>query len=139
MHNRYQNCFTQNQRNWLLPSSGDLEGGFLSASLLVSISLVSSAVAGIGFANQAAHFRQLSQLVADSAALGASETTRGLVAGFGCENAEQIAKRFDFELDTCRIVGFDVSVEVSKTELGLNFSAASSAGSPEFYIRSAFG
>ncbi|MFM1950468.1 MAG: hypothetical protein RL418_155 [Actinomycetota bacterium] len=130
MFNRIENDGPEDQRNRLLPCPRALDGGFIAASLLVLLTLTSTLVAGIGIVSRAAYLEQLSQLVADSAALGASETSRGLVAGFSCENAEQIAKRFDFELDTCRIVSFGASVELSKTELGLNFSATSTAGTP---------
>jgi hypothetical protein len=107
-----------------------LDTGFAAVAAISALGLVSLAIASAGLAVKIGLGANRLQLASDAAALAASETARGLVAGFSCANAEQIAKSFGVQLDTCRIVGFGASVELSKTELGLNFSAASTAGSP---------
>lgn len=50
------------------------------------------------------------QVAVDLAALAAADTHRGLVSGFGCENALSILKTVDAVLTTCRIVGDGVMV-----------------------------
>ncbi len=107
-----------------------LDRGSLSASLLVAIGAVPGIFLVIGYAIQLAFWQQQAQLVADAAALVASETARGLVSGYSCENPEQIAARFDLELDRCRIVGFSAFVEVSKSLPPFRLSAQAFAGLP---------
>lgn len=98
--------------------------------LAVALATVPSAVAVTGLATQLAFWQQQTQLVADAAALAASETSRGLISGFSCENPEHIATRFDLELDTCRIVGSSAFVEVSKSLPPFRLSAQATAGQP---------
>ncbi len=107
-----------------------LDRGSVSALVAVAMALVPSALAITGLAIQLAFWQQQAQLVADTAALSASETSRGLISGFSCENPEQIAARFDLELDRCRIVGFSALVEVSKSLPPFRLSAQATAGPP---------
>jgi hypothetical protein len=98
----------------------------------VAISLVAvpSFLLVCGLAIQLAFWQQQVQLVADAAAHTASETARGLISGYSCENPEQIATRFDLDLDTCRIVGFSALVEVSKSLPPIRLTAQALAGPP---------
>lgn len=105
--------------------------GSISAGLALSLSLVPSLFLVTGFAIRVAYWQQQVQLVADAAALTASETARGLISGFSCENPEQIATRFDLELDTCRIVGFSALVKVSKSLPPIRLTAQAIAGPPK--------
>ena len=107
-----------------------LDRGSLSASLLVAIGAVPGILLVTGYSIQLAFWQQQAQLVADAAALVASETARGLVSGYSCENPEQIAARFDLELDRCRIVGFSAFVEVSKSLPPFRLFAQAFAGPP---------
>ena len=104
--------------------------GSISVGLAVSMALVPTLILTTGFAIRLAYWQQQVQMVADAAALTASETARGLISGYSCENPEQIAARFDLELDTCRIVGFSASVEVSKSLPLFRLSAQATAGPP---------
>ena len=104
--------------------------GSIAAGLAVSMAVVPTLILFTGYAIRLAYWQQQVQLVADAAALSASETARGLISGYSCENPEQIAARFDLELDTCRIVGFSASVEVSKSLPPFRLSAQATAGPP---------
>ena len=67
---------------------------------------------------------------ADSASLAAADTIRGLASGVPCENAELIAVSNGVFLDSCRIVGTDASVTLTKQSGFASISADSVAGSP---------
>ncbi len=108
-----------------------LDRGSISAAVAVAMAAVPSVLAATALAIQFAFWQQQAQLVADAAALAASETSRGLISGFSCENPEHIAGRFDLELDRCRIVGFSAFVEVSKSLPPFRLSAQATAGPPK--------
>jgi hypothetical protein len=105
-----------------------LDRGSISAAIAIACSAIPAFLLVTGFAIQMAFWQQQTQLVADAAALSASETARGLLSGFSCENPELIATRFDLELDRCRIVGFSALVEVSKSLPPIRLSARATAG-----------
>jgi hypothetical protein len=105
-----------------------LDRGSVSALAAVGMALVPGFLLVTGLAIQLSFWQQQTQLVADSAALVASETSRGMISGFSCENSELIATRFDLELDTCRIVGSSAFVEVSKSLPPFRLSAQAVAG-----------
>ncbi len=108
-----------------------LDRGSISAAFAISLAAIPTFLLVTGTAVQLAFWQQQAQLVADAAALAASETSRGLISGYSCENPEQIAVRFDLELDTCRIVGFVAYVEVSKSLPPFKLSAQATAGPPK--------
>jgi len=108
-----------------------LDSGIVSAGLAVVLAAVPSFLLACGLAIQLAFWQQQVQLVADAAALTASETARGLISGYSCENPEQIATAFDLELDTCRIVGFSALVKVSKSLPPFRLTAQALAGPPK--------
>jgi secretion/DNA translocation related TadE-like protein len=70
------------------------------------------------------------QVVADLGSLTAADTLRGLISGIPCENAELIAVSNGGFLDSCRIVGSDVSVELTEQSGFVKLFAFSEAGSP---------
>jgi hypothetical protein len=108
-----------------------LDSGSISASLAILLAAVPSFLLVCGLAIQLAYWQQQVQLVSDAAALTASETARGLISGYSCENPEQIATAFDLELDTCRIVGFSALVRVSKSLPPFRLTAQALAGPPK--------
>jgi len=108
-----------------------LDSGSISASLAILLAAVPSFLLVCGLAIQLAYWQQQAQMVADAAALTASETARGLISGYSCENPEQIATAFDLELDTCRIVGFSALVRVSKSLPPFRLTAQALAGPPK--------
>lgn len=107
-----------------------LDRGSFSAGFAVALGMGPTLFLLAAGAIQLAFWQQQAQLVADAAALTASETARGLISGYSCQNPEQIATRFDLELDRCRIVGFSASVEVSKSLPLFRLSAQATAGPP---------
>lgn len=113
----------------MLPNSWRLEKGSIAASVLILSGLSSLVVVSIFLANDLALSRQRLQLVADHSALIASETTRGMIAGYGCQNAEEFAKTFDISMDSCRIVSFDASVELADWVSVFPIKARATAGS----------
>jgi hypothetical protein len=108
-----------------------LDSGSITAALAITLAAVPSFLLVCGMAIQLAFWQQQVQLVADAAALTASETARGLISGYSCENPEQIATSFDLELDTCRIVGFSALVKVSKSLPPFRLTAQALAGPPK--------
>lgn len=112
-------------------STWKLDSGSISASLAILLGAVPSFLLVCGLAIQLAYWQQQVQLVADAAALTASETARGLISGYSCDNPEQIATAFDLELDTCRIVGFSALVKVSKSLPPFRLTAQALAGPPK--------
>lgn len=105
--------------------------GSISVGFAICMALVPSMILFTGYSIRLAYWQQQVQLVADAAALTASETARGLISGYSCENPEQIAARFDLELDTCRIVGFRALVQVSKSLPPIRLTAQAIAGPPK--------
>jgi len=104
-----------------------LDTGFAAVAAISALGLVSLAIASAGLAVNIGLGANRLQLAADAAALAASETARGLVAGFSCANAEKIAKSFGVQLDTCRIVGFGANVKLSTKLLVFPMSATAEA------------
>jgi hypothetical protein len=70
------------------------------------------------------------QVIADLGSLTAADTLRGLISGIPCENAELIAVSNGSFLDSCRIVGSDASIELTKQSGFQELFAFSEAGSP---------
>ena len=68
------------------------------------------------------------QLAAETAAIAAADSLRGLATGYPCQVADQIAKQNVANLLECRIVGFDVYIKVRKNALGIVLNAEALAG-----------
>jgi hypothetical protein len=112
----------------MLHASRKLDDGFTAMFLVLVLGLSTLGISTIALTVELGYWEQKTQLLADHAALIASETSRGLIGGFGCDNAVEFAKRFDVELDTCRIVGFGASIEVSKSISFFRLTATAAAG-----------
>ena len=84
----------------------------------------------VGIASLSQVFVKSAQLQAsaDTAALAAADSLRGLTTGFPCEEAKQIAELNMAYLFECRIVGFSVQVKLRSEALGIVLSAEALAG-----------
>lgn len=65
---------------------------------------------------------------ADQIALAAADSARGLITGYPCETADQMATMYMVLLDTCRIVGFDSFIRLRSVVAGIELTAVSRAG-----------
>lgn len=68
------------------------------------------------------------QLAAETAAVAAADSLRGLSTGFPCEVAKLVAEQNVANLLECRIVGFDVYIKVRQIALGIVLNAEALAG-----------
>ena len=100
--------------NSLHDSLWRLDHGFSVAIALIAIATTSVLLTAYGTAISLAQFQVKAQLSADAAALVGADTLLGAVAGYPCENAEQIAKADGAILNSCRIVGLGVIVETTQ-------------------------
>lgn len=96
-------------------SSWKLETGSAPTLALVALAVFGLVFTGLGIGFQLARAELRTQLVADMAATSASDSVAGIIAGLGCENAEEIAIRNGAELLFCRIVSSVASVRVGNT------------------------
>jgi hypothetical protein len=71
------------------------------------------------------------QAEADEIAIAAADSARGLITGFPCESASQIAHIYMVSLDTCRIVGFESFIRLRSVAAGFELMATSRAGPAE--------
>ena len=65
---------------------------------------------------------------ADQIAVAAADSARGLITGYPCQTAEQMATMYMVLLDTCRIVGFDSFIRLRSAVVGIEIEASSRAG-----------
>ena len=68
------------------------------------------------------------QSTVDAMAIGATDALRGLNTGFPCPTAGEIGLIKGVELDTCRIVGFEVFISAHSKGVGIVLSANALAG-----------
>jgi len=108
-----------------------LDKGMASAYVIMSLAGLLFSLSAIGLANQIAESKVITQGLTDTAALGAADSLRGLVAGFPCENAEQILQSGGLRLKTCRIVGLGVSIEAEYPLWFATLGARASASAPD--------
>jgi hypothetical protein len=99
--------------------------------MLLVLSALSMLVLGTGIALSFAREIVRLQQVADLSALAAGDSRIGIIAGFPCPNAEEIALVNGANLLSCRIVGEVASVEVGKNYLGLELLADAEAAPGE--------
>lgn len=107
-----------------------LDSGSTAVISLVFIGCLMLLLAAVAMTTSLAHGNTRLQVIADAVSLGAADTVRGLVSGIPCENAELIAVSNGAFLDSCRIVGTDVSIRLTKSVGVSELSADSVAGSP---------
>lgn len=108
-----------------------LDTGSAAATTIITAGCLTVVVGSIGFALGLAREEVRLQMVADLSALAASDSRIGIIAGFPCPNAEEIALVNGVNLLSCRIVGGVASVEVGKNHLGLELSAIAEAAPGE--------
>ena len=71
------------------------------------------------------------QAQADQIAIAAADSARGLISGYPCQTASQIAHIYMVSLDTCRIVGFESFIRLRSVAAGFELMATSRAGPAE--------
>ena len=108
-----------------------LDGGSALVATIITAGCIALVVSAIGFSLGLAREQVRIQLVADLSALAASDSRIGIIAGFPCPNAQEIALVNGANLLSCRIVGEVASVEVGKNHLGLELSAMAEAAPGE--------
>jgi secretion/DNA translocation related TadE-like protein len=98
---------------------------------ILSLSIVFLSVSCLG-ASQALANLLIAQVrlgaIADSAALAADDTLRGLTAGYPCQIAKAIAEENMANLVECRIVGFEAFVNLQVKSMGIVLNASARAG-----------
>jgi secretion/DNA translocation related TadE-like protein len=67
---------------------------------------------------------------ADAAALAAADVRVGVIAGFPCEVARNIADANGMQLASCTLDGLDATVTVTCRVAGLDIEASARAGPP---------
>ena len=71
------------------------------------------------------------QAQADEIAISAADSARGLITGYPCQTADQIAHIYMVSLDSCRIVGFESFIRLRSVAAGFELMATSRAGPAE--------
>ena len=104
-----------------------LEQGFAAPLLISLFALIMLGATGLGSGIQLATNGVRAQLVADGAALAAADTLSGIIAGYPCENAKEIALVNGADLIACRIVGSVASVSVGNGQSLFYVSRSASA------------
>lgn len=66
--------------------------------------------------------------ITESAALSADDALRGLITGYPCDIAREIAVENMVILDECRIVGFETFVKMHVDSMGIVLNATARAG-----------
>ena len=97
-------------------------GTIISVGLIFAILFaLSSAFSSL----QVGFIEQRLQVVANSAAMAASDALNGYSTGFPCEAARAVIDINMFKVEECRIVGFDAIIRVSSQTLGMvHFASA---------------
>jgi secretion/DNA translocation related TadE-like protein len=97
--------------------------------LVIAVIGLSVAVFGVGqIAAQNLSLQTRIQSIADAAALTADDALRGLITGYPCEVAKEIAIQNMANLVECRIVGLDAFIGVDAKGVGIVLNARARAG-----------
>lgn len=104
-----------------------LERGSAATILILFAGVVALLSLAVGLALDISRQQARIQLIADLAALTGSDSRIGIIAGYPCPNAAEIARVNGANLDSCRIVGGVVSVSAGKNYLGLSLTAKAEA------------
>ena len=100
-------------------------GSILALSMIfVSVGVFS----GASLVAYQVHEQSVLSAVADSAALAADDSLRGLTTGYPCEIAKAVALENMVILDECRIVGFEAFVNLQVKSMGIVLNASARAG-----------
>jgi NAD(P)-dependent dehydrogenase (short-subunit alcohol dehydrogenase family) len=98
--------------------SGTILGFALIASVLTAVSAACLSL-------QSGFIEQRLQVVANSAAMAASDALNGYSTGFPCEAARAVIDINMFKVEECRIVGFDAFIRIRVQSLGMvHFASA---------------
>lgn len=109
---------------------GQIESGSALALGLIWLTLAVTLISGLGLGLRLAQNRLELGALADSAALLASDVSRGLVPGCPCQKAADLVLRDGGLLTGCRIVGDGVVVKVRSDYLIWTLESWAKAGSP---------
>jgi len=104
-----------------------LDDGFAAPLLVTLLALVMLGATGLGAGIRLATNGVRAQLIADGAAIAAADTLSGIIAGYPCKNAEEIAQVNGTDLIACRIVGSVASVSVGNGQSLFYVSRSASA------------
>jgi secretion/DNA translocation related TadE-like protein len=112
--------------SWPLGFSDSRGAGSILAMLVLVVSLGLLSASSIISAQLLEKARLENK--SDTIALAAADSLRGLSKGYPCTIASELASKTNVVLKRCRIVGFEVFVEVSANQLGILHEARSRAG-----------
>lgn len=101
------------------------------AGSILAVGLIGAAAALFLASTTMANIWQLQlqlQQAAETTAIAAADSLRGLSTGYPCEIARQISAANMANLTECRIVGFEVYIKVRKNALGIVLNAEALAG-----------
>lgn len=104
-----------------------LENGSALTLTILLLASLSFLVLAVGLALDISRQQARVQMISDLAALAAADSRIGIIAGYPCPNAREIALANGANLDSCRIVGGVASVSAGKNYLGLNLGASAEA------------
>lgn len=108
-----------------------LDRGSAPVISIIVFSLIAFLAIGVGLAIEIARQQTRLQMIADLTAVAVSDSRIGIIAGFPCPNATEIAALNGANLQFCRIVGEVASVEVGKNFLGFGLLASAEAAPSE--------
>ena len=111
---------------WFIGIKGSNGAGSILAMLVLVVSLGLLSASSVISAQLLEKARLESK--SDTIALAAADSLRGLSKGIPCLVASDLALKTNVVLERCRIVGFEVFVEVSSNQLGVLHEARSRAG-----------
>jgi len=103
--------------------SGSLLGLAIAASIAAVAALMVPLYLGLAI-------RESVDGAADAAALAAADVAAGISPGFPCEIASEVALADGAVVRVCSVDGRVVTVEVSRSFVGLSLSARATAGPP---------
>jgi hypothetical protein len=98
---------------------------------ILALAVIGLSVACLGITQTVAlHLLSEARLnaVTEAAALSADDALRGLITGYPCEIAKEIADENMVILDECRIVGFEAFVKMHVQSMGIVLNATARAG-----------
>lgn len=104
-----------------------LERGSAASLIVIFAGVISFLAIAVGSALDFGRQQARLQMITDLAALAGSDSRIGIIAGYPCPNAAELARVNGANLDSCRIVGGVVSVSAGMNYLGLALTASAEA------------
>ena len=105
---------------------GESGSGTILAVAVIGLSLATFGISQAIAMNLLTEARLVA--TAEAAALSADDALRGLITGYPCEIAQEIASTNMAFLDECRIVGLEVMISAHLDGLGIVLTAKARAG-----------